>query len=152
MLLEKQDSRNRQLWGEATNDLESVMVLAGNCAVGEEVPRHQRRHKLNVVWRASTRSAFSVRSSVEADATVAALHAFIAGSKVYKKRLVAKLCRNQAALQNNGRAKHPQSQPSQIANRFEELASLWERETSMLSSPTRKASHPAYRAIVAMGP
>ena len=39
--------------------------------------------------------------------------------------------------------------PSRVL--FEQLADRWEKQTSVLSSPTRKALHPDYRAIIAMG-
>jgi hypothetical protein len=35
---------------------------------------------------------------------------------------------------------------------FEELARTWERETAIESFPHRKAMHPAYQQILAMGP
>lgn len=38
-----------------------------------------------------------------------------------------------------------------LEKQFTSLADQWERETSPLSSPTRKAAHPAYREIVNLG-
>lgn len=37
------------------------------------------------------------------------------------------------------------------ANRFDELADRWERETMFLSNSSRAARHPAHREIVGMG-
>lgn len=39
-----------------------------------------------------------------------------------------------------------------IEGKFNSLADRWERETSSLSSPARKAAHPAYQEIIKMGP
>ena len=45
--------------------------------------------------------------------------------------------------------------PSRASNSLEEdfnlLATQWERETSLLSSPRSKAEHPAYQAIIQIG-
>ncbi|HWE01026.1 MAG TPA: hypothetical protein VG326_01360 [Tepidisphaeraceae bacterium] len=41
--------------------------------------------------------------------------------------------------------------PPHIADQFDRLADQWALATSILSSPTQKAMHPAYREIVAMG-
>jgi hypothetical protein len=37
-----------------------------------------------------------------------------------------------------------------LQQQFNALADKWERDTSLLSSPTRKSMHPAYRRIIAM--
>ena len=37
-------------------------------------------------------------------------------------------------------------------NEFQRLVEQWQQQTGMLSSITMKIKHPAYRAIVAMGP
>jgi hypothetical protein len=39
-----------------------------------------------------------------------------------------------------------------IAGRFQELAGQWKADTRLLSSSTAISSHPAYRAIIALGP
>ncbi len=39
-----------------------------------------------------------------------------------------------------------------IEREFEELAEVWERETAIESFPHRKAMHPAYQQIIAIGP
>jgi hypothetical protein len=39
-----------------------------------------------------------------------------------------------------------------IAGRFRELAGQWKADTRLLSSSTAISSHPAYRAIIALGP
>jgi hypothetical protein len=39
-----------------------------------------------------------------------------------------------------------------IAEQFETLAAQWKSETALLSSTTAMVAHPAYRAIVALGP
>jgi len=39
-----------------------------------------------------------------------------------------------------------------IAVRFHELADRWERETSHVSSLTKRVMHPSYQSIIAMGP
>jgi len=48
------------------------------------------------------------------------------------------------------------SKATKVADRlqqeFDLLADRWERETSLLSSPSRKSEHPTHQAIVAMGP
>ena len=45
------------------------------------------------------------------------------------------------------------SQPAEtLAERFERLAAVWRTETAHLSSSTRMAEHPAYQAIIQMGP
>jgi hypothetical protein len=38
-----------------------------------------------------------------------------------------------------------------LLDKFEKLADEWESETSLLSSPSSKAAHPAYQAIIQMG-
>lgn len=40
---------------------------------------------------------------------------------------------------------------SKLEKEFNELAALWKRETSFLSSPGAKVTHPAYQRIMAMG-
>jgi len=39
-----------------------------------------------------------------------------------------------------------------IANRFQALANEWQSATRFLSSPSAATEHPAYRAIVVLGP
>jgi hypothetical protein len=39
-----------------------------------------------------------------------------------------------------------------LQEQFNSLADRWEQETSQLSSPSRKAQHPAHQAIIEMGP
>jgi hypothetical protein len=39
-----------------------------------------------------------------------------------------------------------------IFNRFQELARQWKADTLLLSSSTAITSHPAYQAIIALGP
>jgi hypothetical protein len=39
-----------------------------------------------------------------------------------------------------------------VRNRFNVLSEIWKRETAFESSAARKAHHPAYRAIIRMGP
>jgi hypothetical protein len=39
-----------------------------------------------------------------------------------------------------------------ITREFERLAEQWKTETAFLSSTTAMVSHPAYRAIIALGP
>jgi hypothetical protein len=39
-----------------------------------------------------------------------------------------------------------------LAVRFRELANRWERETSHVSSITKRVMHPCYQSILAMGP
>ncbi|HZO88141.1 MAG TPA: hypothetical protein VFB38_07350 [Chthonomonadaceae bacterium] len=41
--------------------------------------------------------------------------------------------------------------PSDIGQKFTELAAVWRRETGPLSSLTAKAMHPAYQQIIGMG-
>ena len=42
--------------------------------------------------------------------------------------------------------------PSEVEQRFLELATLWKQERGPWSSSARLAEHPAYRQIVALGP
>lgn len=44
------------------------------------------------------------------------------------------------------------SEPSTITERFELLARQWKEETALLSSTSAMVNHPAYRAIIALGP
>lgn len=44
------------------------------------------------------------------------------------------------------------SATSGLETLFEELARRWERETAVESFPMRKAMHPAYQEIIAIGP
>ena len=46
----------------------------------------------------------------------------------------------------------PSNEAADIRGQFDALADQWERETSILSSPSRKAAHPSHQAIIAMGP
>lgn len=39
-----------------------------------------------------------------------------------------------------------------LAEQFEALAGRWKTEIELLSSPTAMVAHPAYRAIIALGP
>ena len=39
-----------------------------------------------------------------------------------------------------------------VTGQFESLAEQWKTETALLSSTTSMVSHPAYRAIIALGP
>src|SRR5262245_66234655 len=39
-----------------------------------------------------------------------------------------------------------------VAGRFQELARQWKADTLLLSSSTAISSHPAYQAIIALGP
>ncbi len=39
-----------------------------------------------------------------------------------------------------------------LAEQFESLAQQWKAETALLSSTTAMTGHPAYRAIIALGP
>jgi hypothetical protein len=39
-----------------------------------------------------------------------------------------------------------------VAERFRALAALWHNETDFLSSMTEAAAHPAYQAIIRLGP
>jgi hypothetical protein len=39
-----------------------------------------------------------------------------------------------------------------LAEQFETLASQWKAETALLSSTSAMVTHPAYRAIIALGP
>jgi hypothetical protein len=39
-----------------------------------------------------------------------------------------------------------------LASRFQTLAREWQAATRLLSSPSAAAEHPAYRAVVALGP
>jgi hypothetical protein len=39
-----------------------------------------------------------------------------------------------------------------LAERFRELAEQWKEETSFLSSSTAIVNHPAYQAVIALGP
>jgi hypothetical protein len=39
-----------------------------------------------------------------------------------------------------------------LVEQFESLARQWKAETALLSSTTAMTSHPAYRAIIALGP
>jgi hypothetical protein len=39
-----------------------------------------------------------------------------------------------------------------LANQFRALAERWKAETALLSSTTVMAAHPAYQAIIALGP
>lgn len=41
--------------------------------------------------------------------------------------------------------------PAELEERFREQADKWARETRHLSSPTQKATHPSYQAILGMG-
>jgi hypothetical protein len=41
---------------------------------------------------------------------------------------------------------------SAVAEQFETLAEQWRAETALLSSTTAMVAHPAYRAIIALGP
>ena len=43
-------------------------------------------------------------------------------------------------------------QPDGLAERFARLAAQWRSETAMLSSVTEMAMHPAYQAIIGLGP
>jgi hypothetical protein len=43
-------------------------------------------------------------------------------------------------------------EPSGIAEQFKTLAERWKDATALLSSTTAMVSHPAYRAIIALGP
>lgn len=42
--------------------------------------------------------------------------------------------------------------PGTLAVQFHSLASRWKVETALLSSTTAMVSHPAYQAIIALGP
>jgi hypothetical protein len=44
------------------------------------------------------------------------------------------------------------SEQSAVAERFEALAAQWKTATALLSSTTAMVSHPAYQAIIALGP
>jgi len=44
------------------------------------------------------------------------------------------------------------SERPSLAERFEALASRWKAETAFLSSTTEMVNHPAYRAIIGLGP
>jgi hypothetical protein len=54
----------------------------------------------------------------------------------------------------------PVSQPTpapplsgeELRRRFEQLAGEWEQAVAYLSDSTRREAHPAYRAIIALGP
>jgi hypothetical protein len=39
-----------------------------------------------------------------------------------------------------------------LEQKFQELAAIWERETSHVSSLTKKVMHPSYQTIMGMGP
>lgn len=43
-------------------------------------------------------------------------------------------------------------QPDELRRKFARLAAQWRSETAMLSSVTEMAVHPAYQAIIGMGP
>src|SRR5437773_8167335 len=44
------------------------------------------------------------------------------------------------------------TEPASLASRFRALADQWKAETALLSSSSALAAHPAYRAIIALGP
>ncbi len=44
------------------------------------------------------------------------------------------------------------TEQSLIAEQFEKLAEQWKTATALLSSSTAMMAHPAYRAIIALGP
>ena len=46
----------------------------------------------------------------------------------------------------------PISEPSAIEEKFAELAARWRTETLPLSSSAQITAHPAYQAIIALGP
>jgi hypothetical protein len=43
-------------------------------------------------------------------------------------------------------------EPAAVAERFATLAAQWRTETAFLSSTTAMVAHPAYQAIIALGP
>ena len=53
-------------------------------------------------------------------------------------------------MENDNAQDINRSEPSH-AERFDELADRWERETVLLSNSSRAARHPAHREIVGMG-
>src|SRR5437870_4813796 len=44
------------------------------------------------------------------------------------------------------------AEQSAVAEQFERLAAEWKTATALLSSTTAVVTHPAYRAIIALGP
>lgn len=42
--------------------------------------------------------------------------------------------------------------PPELEERFRQLADVWQRETALFSFTWQQTRHPAYRAIVALGP
>ena len=45
-----------------------------------------------------------------------------------------------------------QSEPEDVRATFERLTASWKRDCEVQSSPARIATHPAYRAIIDLGP
>jgi hypothetical protein len=44
------------------------------------------------------------------------------------------------------------TEPAALAEQFDALAARWKAETALLSSSSAIIGHPAYRAVVALGP
>jgi len=43
-------------------------------------------------------------------------------------------------------------EPAALAEKFQTLAARWKADTALLSSTTALVAHPAYQAIIALGP
>jgi hypothetical protein len=54
-------------------------------------------------------------------------------------------------MKREARKMHVVVEERSIEERFKEQADRWESETKFISSPTKKAMHPAYQSIIGMG-